>query len=100
MTVLPTDPNQVPVDKFTAAHFAVGALTCFLSIPFGYVAMGAVAFELIEDRLKRNNPGIFPVPTADSKNNALVDVGAVLVGWVTGEQIEILAGRKPRRPIR
>lgn len=71
--------NNVAVDRFTAVHFAVG-MTMGTILPVGAVALVAVAFELIEDRLKDRWPQIFPHPSHDTKRNALVDAGAMVLG--------------------
>ena len=80
--------NHKPIDRYTAAHFGVGMLLCFSKVPFSWAAVGAVAFEMAEDKIKRANPSVFPVPTPDTKANALWDVMALMVGWGVGDLVE------------
>ncbi len=77
--------NQAAVDRFTLAHAAVGYLFGRLGVDWRSAIAGAVAFEALEDGLKRMAPAVFPHAEPDSKINALADVGAFLAGyaWAT-----------------
>jgi hypothetical protein len=76
--------NQSPVDGYTLLHFATGAALARAGLPWWAAVVAAVGWELAEDRLKRRYPGIFPRSSDDSKENALVDAGAVMLGWGVG----------------
>jgi hypothetical protein len=47
-----------------------------------YLALGTtLAFELVEDGLKRVAPGVFPVGKPDTWANSLTDSAAWMAGW-------------------
>lgn len=77
--------NQEALDRFTFAHAGVGYLFGRLGVDWRSAIAGAVAFEALEDGLKRYAPAVFPHAEPDSKLNALFDVGAFLAGyaWAT-----------------
>jgi len=77
--------NLAAFDRFTLAHFVVGLAAAQL-LTFPQIAAAAILFEIHEDPLKIKWPWLFPHPTLDTKVNALVDVGAfILGGWVGGD---------------
>ena len=69
------------IDRFTAAHFAVGAVMGALRAPWWLAVGSAVAWELVEDPLKRARPDLFYQPTIDTPDNAVVDAAAWVLGW-------------------
>lgn len=77
----PGEANHAFADRFTLAHAAIGAVYGLLALPL-LAALGlALAWELVENPLKRVLPRVFPHPTKDTLLNALGDVLAVLSGW-------------------
>jgi hypothetical protein len=81
----PAKPGEVNygfVDRFTFVHFGIGVLYGYLTLGFGWVALLAVGWEVVEDQLKLRVPRVFPHATADTWKNSLGDVLAVLSGWV------------------
>ncbi len=85
----PTGPlgvevNDPAVDRFTLGHAAVGFAYRRLGLGLGPAVFLALAWELAERPLKDRWPGAFPHPSQDSAENSLIDVAAVLGGWVLG----------------
>ncbi len=69
------------IDRFTPAHFAVGAVMGLLRAPWWAAVGAAVAWELVEDPLKKRHPGLFYQPTIDTPDNAVCDAAAWVLGW-------------------
>jgi hypothetical protein len=73
--------NNAMLDRFTLAHLAAGWIASrWFSLSLPLIAIGAIAFELVEDAAKDAWPHIFPHPSHDTKRNALADAGAVMLG--------------------
>jgi len=73
-------------DRFSLLHFATGMVAGqYLDDLEAFSA--AVAFEAVEDRLKRGAPKLFPHPSPDSKVNALGDLLSFGVGYVLSSRI-------------
>ena len=79
----PGEVNYSLVDRFTLVHFAIGTVYGSIGFSFPVVAFLAILWELVENPLKINLPFIFPHPTADTLQNAIGDVCAVILGWST-----------------
>lgn len=73
--------NNSAIDRFTAVHFATG-LALGTVLPLHIIFFVALAFELGEDTLKDRFPWVFPHPSHDTKRNALVDAGAMVLGAI------------------
>jgi hypothetical protein len=78
---LPGEINGDAIDRFTLAHFGVGVALGLLGAPTWVAAGWAVGWEIVEDRLKDALPRLFPNATHDTKENALTDAAAVLLGF-------------------
>jgi hypothetical protein len=76
--------NRAPFDRFTLAHLAGGYLMARAGLSFQAAAALAIGWELVERPLKSSASALFPNPVQDSAPNALVDIGAVLVGHIIG----------------
>ena len=77
----PWEPNGAPVDRYTLAHVASGAVLGFLGVPWWAAVPAGIAFEAGEDRLKDLPGAAFPDPSHDSKANALGDLAAYVFGF-------------------
>jgi len=85
--VAPTvvDPvNLKTFDRFTLLHILTGYIAGRMQTPFPIYAIGNIGWELAEDRLKDTFPRMFPNPSHDSKENALGDVAAGMLGYLVG----------------
>lgn len=73
--------NQVPIDAFTALHYAggVGMKVVGLNPPAALAL--AVLWELAEPPLKQRYPSQFPHPSVDSFANKCFDVIAAMIGY-------------------
>jgi hypothetical protein len=70
-----------PLDRYTIAHGALGFVLGLWGAPW-WAALGAtLAFELVEDSLKRAAPSLFPVGLPDTWANSLLDSAAWMAGW-------------------
>ena len=78
---LPTTINGAYVDRFTLAHFVGGGIAAYAKVTPIQAVVFAVGWEIAEDFFKQRYPSLFPHPSIDSKQNALVDVGAFLVAY-------------------
>lgn len=87
-TARATEINGAPIDRFTLAHVAVGAVYGMVGLKFPTVAFMAIGWELIERPLKRSAPGVFPNATQDTAPNAILDAGATMAGWYIGRAIQ------------
>ena len=74
--------NSSPVDKFTLAHAAGGAGLAAVGVSLPFAVLVAIGWELVERPLKKQYPSWFPHPSQDSTVNALLDAGAVIVGYL------------------
>jgi hypothetical protein len=74
--------NEAAVDRFTLAHLALGYGLGRIGVSFPISAAIALGWELLERPLKERSPNLFPNPSQDSSPNALMDVGAVLLGHI------------------
>ena len=84
--------NQVPVDRFTAAHFVFGILMGLLHVsPLAAMAIAA-GWEVVESPLKRWIPWAFPHPEPDAPLNAVLDAAATMFGWTLGNLLWALLG--------
>jgi hypothetical protein len=70
--------NKQPVDRFTLAHAATGAVAGFLGLPPAVVIFVAIGWEFAERPLKRRFPDAFPHPSQDSLENATLDALAMV----------------------
>lgn len=80
-----TSINQMAVDQYTMAHFATGYILARLGVSIMSITIFSVVFEVFEDRLKDLAPSVFPYASFDTKRNALVDAGSMIVGGILGE---------------
>ena len=80
-----TGINTAPLDRFTAAHAAMGIAAAAMGVPLPAVLVIAVGWEVLEQPLKRKFPGRFPNPNPDSTKNAVWDINATVIGYAAGE---------------
>lgn len=73
--------NYAVLDRFTAAHFLIGAGYGLVDLELWIVVALATGWEVVEDLLKALVPKLFPHATRDTLRNAAGDVMAVLGGW-------------------
>ena len=76
--------NKDPVDRFTLAHVLAGYAARRVGLTQPQTLMLAIAWEIIEPKLKENNPQVFPNPSKDTTENKVVDVLATMLGWALG----------------
>lgn len=79
--------NRTPIDRFTLAHFALGFVLGRTGASFAATVALAIAWEVVERPLKSSAPALFPNPRQDSAPNALVDIGAAMVGFTIAGQL-------------
>jgi hypothetical protein len=80
--------NQAGIDRFTAGHAAIGALLGAAGVRAELAAITAIGWELAESPLKARFPQIFPHASPDSAQNALLDVGAWMLGYMIGRALQ------------
>ncbi len=73
--------NGNPIDRFTLAHAAVGGVYGWFGLPWSAVVALAIGWELLERPIKDAVPELFPHPSQDTAENALLDAAAVIGGW-------------------
>ena len=76
--------NEEPVDRFTLAHVLVGYAAHRVGLTQSQTLMLAIAWEILEPKLKEDHPEVFPHPTKDSTENKVIDVLATMLGWALG----------------
>jgi hypothetical protein len=82
-----TQVGVEPVDRYTAAHGALGFVLGVWGAPW-WVALGStLLFELCEDALKRAAPSLFPVAAPDTWANSILDSAAWMAGWGVGRAL-------------
>jgi hypothetical protein len=74
--------NYSFVDRFTFVHFGIGVVYGLLHLHLGLAAILAVAWEVVENPLKVRFTFLFPHATADTFQNSVGDIVAVLGGWL------------------
>ena len=73
--------NQQPFDRFTFSHLGIGMiLGANKMTPLG-VTVFAIAWEVLEQPLKKKFSGMFPIASQDSLPNMTIDALAVIAGW-------------------
>lgn len=88
-------PRVHPVDRFTAAHAALGFTLGIWGTPWWVALLSTLGFELIEDGLKRVTPGLFPVGAPDPWLNSFFDSAAWMAGWGLAQAFP----QEPKAPI-
>lgn len=73
--------NQVPVDRFTAAHFGIGGLFGATDMDWRLFLVGSIGWEVLEHAMKKKAPQLFPNPSQDTVENAVCDVMAAGLGF-------------------
>lgn len=68
------------MDRFTIGHFLIGGFMARKGFTAAGALATAIAWELVENRLKDMFPKIFPLASYDSKINSFMDV----IGWMVG----------------
>jgi hypothetical protein len=84
-----------PVDRYTVAHGMLGYVLGIWGAPW-WVALGStLAFEFIENSIKKVAPRLFPVGTPDTWTNSLLDSGAWMTGWAVARALPLKEERAP-----
>lgn len=73
--------NGDAFDRYTLLHFGFGCVMGIAGMPAWAASLVSIGWELIERPLKDEFPEAFPVATQDRAMNALVDSGAMMLGW-------------------
>lgn len=77
----PNDPIR-PVDRFTLGHALVGFLGgLHPGVPWYGILGFAIAWEIVENPLKRAVPQMFPAAIPDTLENATLDIAAMMAGY-------------------
>jgi hypothetical protein len=84
----PGELNYALVDRYTAAHAAVGFILGAGRISVPKVAAFAVAWEVAERPLKDAFPELFPSQTQDSLQNATGDAISMVLGRLLWSWLE------------
>jgi hypothetical protein len=79
----PGEINYAVVDRYTFAHYGLGAVMARARAPWWAVLGTAIGWEFAERGLKRALPEMFPYATQDTIPNAVGDGVALLLGWGT-----------------
>jgi len=82
-TAYPGEINYPPLDRFTAAHYAVGVILGAARVPWWGALIFAVGWEIIERPIKRAAPRLFPHGTQDTVPNMICDALAMVGGYTT-----------------
>ena len=82
------EQNQAAIDPWTAVHFSAGLAAGLVDAAFPKSLLAAVAYELIEQVLERNDAGkaFFKTSGPEVLHNAVVDVAVFVVGHALGQQ--------------
>lgn len=75
------DINESAVDRYTSAHAGIGVLLAKLGTPWWGALLGSIAWEGVENYVKRRNAQLFPYSSEDSWQNATMDTLAVMLGY-------------------
>lgn len=73
--------NQNYFDRFSLVHAAVGAVAELSKIPAPLALGGQVAFEVVENDLKRSVKHIWPDDTPDGFENQAGDILSFALGY-------------------
>lgn len=80
--------NRDFFDRYSVVHAALGALARVSRVPALPAVGGAVAFELLENPLKRATGHVWPDSTPDGWQNQAGDVGAFVAGYYGAQAAE------------
>ena len=80
------EQNHAAFDPWTVVHFAAGLALGLTKAPAGWAAVGAIAYEIIEQKLERDEFGqeLFDTRGPESAANAIVDVLVFAGGYGLG----------------
>lgn len=95
---LPGEINHDPLDRFTFAHAASGAVMGLFRLPWWVALLTAVAWDMIERPLKAGFPQWFPHYTQDTPQHVVCDAAAWMIGWAATYQL--MTWRERRKAIR
>jgi hypothetical protein len=80
--------NDKPVDRFTLLHFLGGVALGRAGLRTRHALALGVGWEFVERPLKKKWPHLFPHPSQDSIDNAVVDSAMVGVGAMIGRRMK------------
>ena len=78
--------NGAFFDRFSLVHGLSGYLFSKTKITVLQATMLAIGFEILEDKMKKEIPQIFPNPTIDTKENALSDVAVFMLVFLISRE--------------
>ncbi len=93
---LPGEINHDPLDRFTFAHAASGAVMGLLRLPWWAALLGAFSWDMAERVLKYGFPNLFPNYTQDTPQHVAVDAAAWMMGWAVTRQVMDWQDRRKR----
>lgn len=79
--------NRTPLDRWTLAHLASGALAARLGVPLPGFILGSVLYEAVEHKLE--SPGghpFFGSKRPEALANVAVDLAAGALGYQLGRR--------------
>ena len=82
------EQNRAAIDPWTAVHFSAGLAAGLVDAALPKSLLAAVAYEVIEQVLERNDTGkaFFKTSGPEVLHNAVVDVAVFVVGHALGQQ--------------
>ena len=80
--------NSLFFDRFSIVHAGVGAVAELAAIPAPVALGGQVAFELVENDVKRWYGRFFPEDTPDAWQNQVGDVASFAAGYYGARTIK------------
>lgn len=83
-----SEQNRAAIDPWTVVHFAAGLALGLTRAPASWVAGAAVAYEVVEQVVERQEWGedLFNVAGPESPANMVVDLAVLAGGYWLGER--------------
>jgi len=81
--------KQPLIDRWSSGHLALGAIYGITTVPWQAILAASVAWELLENPVKKRFPNLLPGDEPDSFGNAAMDVAATMFGvWVSRRYVK------------
>lgn len=81
--------GRAALDRYSVTHAAWGAVSERVGLPASVAVGASVAFEAIENEIKREIEWIWPDPTPDSFDNHVGDVASFAFGYVASRALRV-----------